>query len=47
MIKKDSSIIPSLIDDFYQEFSNLEEYKILEKTEVWKKYVEKFRELGA
>lgn len=47
MIKKDSTIIPNLIDDFYKEFSNLEEYKILEKTEVWKKYVEKFRELGA
>lgn len=47
MIKKDSSIIPSLIDDFYQEFINLEEYKNLERTEVWKKYVEKFRELGA
>ena len=47
MIKKDSSIIQNLIDDYYNEFSNLEEYKILEKTEVWKKYVEKFRELGA
>ena len=47
MKKRDSSIIPNLIDDFYQEFINLEEYKNLEKTEVWKKYVEKFRELGA
>lgn len=44
MKKRDSSIIPILIDNNWDMIQNLEEYKILEKTEVWQKYTQKYLE---
>lgn len=44
MKKRDSSIIPIWIDNNWDMIQNLEEYKILEKTEVWQKYTQKYLE---